>query len=430
MPPKRGRPADSGEEDGSGSEVEASFSEASDDDGDDTEEDEMPSSGGSDNEGNSTSQTRVPVRERLRRVRSEFPVDRDRSLEWVLDRLGQTESLLENEINSLQGLGQPTSLLCTLHDYQLAGLRWLVALHRCKLSGILADEMGLGKTAQAIAILAHLRESGVNGPFLVVAPLSTLSGWTEQLRAFCPSLQVVTYTGNAGERAATRRAPLGPATVLLASYEPILADAPQLRTLPFAYVVLDEAHRLKSRESAVYRCLLDELGVGRMPRLLLTGTPLQNHPDELFSLLHFVAPQIFDDAAGFVAWVAEDQAAPAAAVAATSDAPKAPPRGLSSGSIAPRLWRALMLRRLKSDHLRLPPRREVTLRVPMSGLQRHWYRAVLEKNRAALANVGHGRGLVNILASLRKCCNHPCALTAVHGLHRNPVCRAGLSARF
>ena len=104
-------------------------------------------------------------------------------------------------------LAQPSTLLCTLHDYQLVGLRWLAALHQCGLNGILADEMGLGKTAQSIALLAHLVESNTTtGPFLVIAPLSTLSGWAEQLKSFCPSMRVIQYTGNADERAAARKA--------------------------------------------------------------------------------------------------------------------------------------------------------------------------------------------------------------------------------
>jgi SNF2 family DNA or RNA helicase len=132
--------------------------------------------------------------------------------------------------------------------------------------------VGLGKTVQAIATLAHLSSNpGARGPSLVIAPLSTLSGWAEQLRSFCPSLQVVLYTGSAAERAAARRTALSGRTVVLASYEPVLADAPALAELGWAYAVLDEAHRLKSRTTALYRCLLDELGLGSVPRLLLTG---------------------------------------------------------------------------------------------------------------------------------------------------------------
>ena len=94
--------------------------------------------------------------------------------------------------------------------------------------------MGLGKTVQAIGVIAHLAEAQLlRGPVLVVAPLSTLSGWAEQLEEFCPALRVVRYNGSASERAALRRSALARTdedTVLLASYEPVLADGAELST--------------------------------------------------------------------------------------------------------------------------------------------------------------------------------------------------------
>ena len=426
-------------------EEEASFD---DDDSDDDDSDEGRGGVGDDDDDDDDDDSggRKPsVNARLRRIKTTYPADRERTLEWALARAGEAEEALGKEQYALADLEQPASLTCTLKGYQLDGLRWLAALHACGRSGILADEMGLGKTAQAIAMLALLRSRGVSGPFLVIAPLSTLSGWLEQLRSFCPSLHVTMYTGSATERAAVRRGPLSASSVLLASYEPVLADAPALvASCRFGYAVLDEAHRLKSRTSAVYRCLLDELKLGAVPRLLLTGTPLQNRADELFSLLHFCAPDLFDDAEGFSRWAARDAAAAAAAAAASASsvqaagAPSAAAdddatagiasggvhtagsasggvhtAGSASGGVPPpppptqRLWRPFMLRRLKAEHLHLPPKREVTIRVPMTSLQRHWYRAVLEKNRRALGGGANARSLVNVLAALRKCCNHP-----------------------
>ena len=410
-------------------EEEASFGD------DDSDDDDSDDGGGGDGDGDGDDDDddddfggRKPsVNARLRRMKTTYPADRERTLEWALTRAGEAEEALGKEQSALADLEQPASLTCTLKGYQLDGLRWLAALHACGRSGILADEMGLGKTAQAIAMLALLRSRGVSGPFLVIAPLSTLSGWLEQLRSFCPSLHVTMYTGSATERAAVRRGPLSASSVLLASYEPVLADAPALvASCRFGYAVLDEAHRLKSRASAVYRCLLDELKLGAVPRLLLTGTPLQNRADELFSLLHFCAPDHFDDAEGFSRWAARDAAAAVATAAAAASASSVQAAGArstaadddatagsASGGVAPpppptqRLWRPFMLRRLKAEHLHLPPKREVTIRVPMTSLQRHWYRAVLEKNRRALGGGANARSLVNVLAALRKCCNHP-----------------------
>ena len=159
--------------------------------------------------------------------------------------------------------------------------------------------MGLGKTLQAISVLASLHASATAagrqpGPYLVIAPLSTLSGWAEQLARFYPSLRVLTYSGAAAERGKVRQSLVGSArdAVLLASYEPVLADGGELKKLSWDYVVIDEAHRLKNRQAVLYRCLLDELDLGRVPRLLLTGTPVQNEPAELWALLHFVLPEV------------------------------------------------------------------------------------------------------------------------------------------
>ena len=163
-----------------------------------------------------TGARRPSVSDRLKRVKTTYVVDRERSLEWMLQQVGNAEACIAAATDPDQP--QPASLLCSLHGYQLAGLRWLTALHACGLSGILADEMGLGKTAQSIGMLAMIAERHANGKghtassastsasalvpsssagavvsrpplFLVIAPLSTLSGWREQLAAFCPSFE-------------------------------------------------------------------------------------------------------------------------------------------------------------------------------------------------------------------------------------------------
>lgn len=91
-----------------------------------------------------------------------------------------------------------------MRNYQLEGLYWLATLYENGLNGILADEMGLGKTIQTISFLAYLREKGTNGPFLVVAPLSTLSNWIEEFARWSPSIPVVLYHGTPAERAEIR----------------------------------------------------------------------------------------------------------------------------------------------------------------------------------------------------------------------------------
>ena len=181
-----------------------------------------------------------------------------------------------------------------------------------------------------------------------------------------------------------------------------MIDAPALTGVAWRAVVIDEAHRLKNRTAVLYRCLLDELRLGDSPRLLLTGTPLQNNADELFSLMHFVAPTVYDSAELFVSELRRDAAA------------------------ARPLWSPLLLRRLKADHVHLPPKVEAMLYVPLIPLQRHWYRAVLERNCSALG-VASARTLTNVLAALRKCCNHPYLFD---GAEPSPLSRASTSCRL
>ncbi len=111
-----------------------------------------------------------------------------------------------------------------LRDYQLAGVEWLVSLYENGLNGILADEMGLGKTLQTIAFLAFLREKGIFGPYLIVAPLSTLSNWVDEIHRFTPDIPVLLYHGSKEERAKLRKSRLLRTTeptfpIVVTSYE-------------------------------------------------------------------------------------------------------------------------------------------------------------------------------------------------------------------
>ena len=391
--------------------------------GDQTEEDEAEDGGRPPRRSLSSRLPKKPV----------FEANNDtRTIESLRQRVDEIAASIAAAKAEVASLPQPAALTATLREYQLEGFRWAVALESCGHSGILGDEMGLGKTLQAIALFAHLHAAGAVGTgavgagaarFLVLAPLSTLAGWGAQLADFCPSATVVLYSGGAAEREARRRALLAPPAagafeVCLASYEVLLLDAPQLKPIVWRAVVVDEAHRLKNRSSALYRCLLDELELGGTPRLLLTGTPyslwrhspwldspwldspwlyspwlcllrllltgtpLQNSGAELFSLLHFIAPTAFDAAALF-----EE------ALAADADAARP-------------LWAPLLLRRLKADHVTLPAKVEAVLYVPLTKLQREWYRAVLERDARQLG-AASARSLNNVLASLRNCCNHP-----------------------
>uniref|UniRef100_A0A803L7Z2 ATP-dependent DNA helicase DDM1 n=1 Tax=Chenopodium quinoa TaxID=63459 RepID=A0A803L7Z2_CHEQI len=183
-----------------------------------------------------------------------------------------------------------------LKSYQIKGVKWLISLWQNGLNGILADQMGLGKTIQTIGFLAHLKGKGLDGPYMVIAPLSTL---------FTPSVKAIIYHGDAKERNQIRLKhmpkSIGPNfPIVITSYEVALNDARKhLRHYKWKYVVVDEGHRLKNSNCKLFKELK------RLPienKLLLTGTPLQNNLAELWSLLNFILPDIFSSHEEFESW--------------------------------------------------------------------------------------------------------------------------------
>ncbi|OBS72751.1 hypothetical protein A6R68_12675 [Neotoma lepida] len=183
-----------------------------------------------------------------------------------------------------------------LRDYQLEGLNWL-AHSWCKSNSvILADEMGLGKTIQTISFLSYLfHQHQLYGPFLIVVPLSTLTSWQREFEIWAPEINVVVYIGDLMSRntireyewihSQTKRLKFN---ALITTYEILLKDKTVLGSINWAFLGVDEAHRLKNDDSLLYKTLID---FKSSHRLLITGTPLQNSLKELWSLLHFIMPE-------------------------------------------------------------------------------------------------------------------------------------------
>jgi ATP-dependent DNA helicase len=199
---------------------------------------------------------------------------------------------------------------CVLRDYQvfpshsltqLAGLEWLISLYENGLNGILADEMGLGKTVQTIAFLAFLRSKGTYGPFLVAAPLSTLSNWINEFQTyvslgrtdkrFAPEIPCILYHGDKVTREGLRKKHFSRKQspeqfpIVVTSYEIIMNDRQFLAKLQWKFIIIDEGHRIKNLNCKLIRELKSYDSANR---LLLTGTPLQNNLKELWSLLNFI----------------------------------------------------------------------------------------------------------------------------------------------
>jgi DNA helicase INO80 len=191
----------------------------------------------------------------------------------------QNPSLGDNSVT----ITQPKMLMAQLKEYQLKGLTWLGNLYEQGINGILADEMGLGKTIQSISLLAYLAEShNLWGPFLVIAPASTLHNWQQELVRFVPRLKALPYWGSPKDRETLRRiwnkknqtfSEDSPFHILVTSYQLAVQDEKYFHGMKWQYMVLDEAQAIKSASSARWKSLLS---IDCRNRLLLTGTPIQN----------------------------------------------------------------------------------------------------------------------------------------------------------
>lgn len=273
-----------------------------------------------------------------------------------------------------------------MRTYQLEGLDWLTSLYENGLNGILADEMGLGKTIQTISFLAFLREKGVNGPFLIAAPLSTTSNWVAEFKKWTPSIPVVLYHGSKQEREEIRRKRLrNPGNenfpVVCTSYEICMNDRKHLAHFGWKFIIIDEGHRIKNLNCRLIRELQSYQSANR---LLITGTPLQNNLTELWSLLHFLMPSIFDKLESFEAWFDFSALKEKNGYEQILSADRQ--KNLVASLHA--ILKPFLLRRVKADvETSLPKKREYVLYAPLTQTQRELYHEILEGNsRAYLEN--------------------------------------------
>ncbi|XP_063260837.1 chromodomain-helicase-DNA-binding protein 6 isoform X1 [Prinia subflava] len=288
-----------------------------------------------------------------------------------------------------------------LREYQLEGMNWLLFNWYNRKNCILADEMGLGKTIQSITFLSEIFLMGIHGPFLIIAPLSTITNWEREFRTWT-EMNAIVYHGSQISRQMiqqyemvyrdTQGNPLPGIfkfQVVITTFEMILADCPELKKIQWRCVVIDEAHRLKNRNCK----LLEGLKLMALEhKVLLTGTPLQNSVEELFSLLNFLEPQQFPSETAFLEEFGDLK---------TEEQVKK----LQS------ILKPMMLRRLKDDvEKNLAPKQETIIEVELTNIQKKYYRAILEKNFSFLskgANQHNMPNLINTMMELRKCCNHP-----------------------
>ncbi|ODH44691.1 hypothetical protein ACO22_00849 [Paracoccidioides brasiliensis] len=282
-----------------------------------------------------------------------------------------------------------------LKEFQVKGVNFMAYNWVRGRNVVLADEMGLGKTVQTVAFISWLRHvRNQQGPFIVVVPLSTMPSWAETFDNWTPDLNYVVYNGNEVSRNIIKDYELlmdgnvrrPKFHVLLTTYEYVLVDATFLSQIKWQFMAVDEAHRLKNRDSQLYSRLVEFKSPSR---LLITGTPVQNNLGELSALMDFLNPgliQIDDDM---------DLSCEAASVKLAE----------LTKSIQP-----YMLRRTKSKvESDLPPKSEKIIRVELSDVQLEYYKNILTKNYAALnqGSKGQKQSLLNIMMELKKASNHP-----------------------
>ncbi|KAH7252167.1 P-loop containing nucleoside triphosphate hydrolase protein [Fusarium tricinctum] len=316
------------------------------------------------------------------------------SRSWQSDR---KETNLETRSRMVKLEEQPEFIKNgELRNFQLRGLNFLCLNWTKGNNVILADEMGLGKTVQTVSFLSWLRNARQQeGPSLVVAPLSVIPAWCDTFNHWSPDLNYVVYLGPEDARNIIREHellvdgnPKKPKfNILVTSYEFILQDWQFLQSIKWQTLAVDEAHRLKNRESQLYNRLVS---FGIPCKVLITGTPIQNNLAELSALLDFLNPgkvDIDEDLDSLSAHDAQEKLQ------------------LLHKSIAPYILRRTK-ETVESD---LPPKTEKIIRVELSDVQLDYYKNILTRNYTALCDAtnGHKNSLLNIMMELKKISNHP-----------------------
>ena len=178
----------------------------------------------------------------------------------------------------------------------------MVSLYETGINGILADEMGLGKTIQTISLLAFLREyKKINGHHLIIMPKSVVGNWIQEFSRWCPEIKVCNLIARKECRDDIIKNQLLPGNfdVCITTFEGVRLCLNALKRFSFQYIIIDEAHKIKNEDSQTSKRIRE---IKSSYRLLLTGTPLQNNLHELWSLLNFLLPEIFQSSSDFDEW--------------------------------------------------------------------------------------------------------------------------------
>ncbi len=306
-------------------------------------------------------------------------VDRDQSFVDFCRRL--------RDFDGIEPGQPPPGFVGQLRDYQKLSLGWFAFLREFRFGGCLADDMGLGKTVQVLAMLADRKAAGSQNPCLVVAPKSVLSNWVAEANRFAPDLTAIEYHGP------DRKTKLAePYDVLVTTYATMRNDIQLLRETRFDYAILDEAQAIKNQQS------LANKAARLIPadhRLAMTGTPVENHLGDLWSLFEFLNPGMLGRLPKTVRLDREEDVEKVTAI---------------SRSLGP-----FILRRTKEEVLtELPEKTEQTLVYDMTTAQAKLYKELRDHYRKNLTQKVKKEGLakskihvLEALLRLRQCACDP-----------------------
>ncbi len=323
-------------------------------------------------------------------------VSTDKKLKALIERFSDFSSIKKSKLSTL--------FSGTLRPYQMEGVDWLSFLCEYELGGILADEMGLGKTVQTLAFLQQLKQvkKTKGGPSLIVAPTSIITNWLYEARRFTPNLKVLALHGPERKNFFKK---LDEFDLIITSYALLRLDRTELSQYTFEYLILDEAQNIKNPSAATTKAAKS---LAALHRLALTGTPTENRPLELWSIMDFLMPGYLGGHDFFKNQIE---------------------RQLMEGSqemtrILNSKTKPFILRRTKAQVEKdLPPKIESVLPVSMTASQRSLYAQIIEEVRPKVFDAVKEKGIkgasVSILAALlrlRQVCNHPNSISTLRNL--------------
>lgn len=302
-----------------------------------------------------------------------------------------TDAIIQRQFEELP---VPPEIQGTLRPYQIRGYSWLAFLSQFGLGGCLADDMGLGKTIQAIAFLAHLRNLEPEKPFLLVCPTSLLGNWYRELHKFWPKASVYIYHGTTRKVEEFQNA-VERGSIILTTYSLLSRDEELICPIPWGAAVLDEAQNIKNpmtRQAQAAR------NIKANCRIALTGTPVENHAGDLWSILQFLNPGLLPSWGRFQREFLR---------------PIQEEHNEEQLERLRRIASPFLLRRLKSDPTiapDLPEKQVIKVICSLGAKQAQLYRKILAETEQGLkeAKGMARRGLIlATLTKLKQVCAHP-----------------------